>query len=542
MQDSDCTCHKQNQQQKNMIQFPFGETKGLISIFKPEALHFSPLQASLLQPWFFHQLKSPTAEHFEIVRCLFYLLDEQINPIVSHTSRQFDSQVPHLFARLMIDLQYEQQQQLDLICEPICNEELVEDVCVDGKEAMLERMKLLKQLPGSNLVKQYAASLYVAMLSECYMDEWGKTFIVQYVTEIERLCHVHKLESVLAQEWQSLSDLKQDLIESGGYSDEHYLSYAQEIVEYENQEQFLQRYLLKCDLETYESAVTALLQYRFRERKFGGSQLRQLSFGFKEQTPFGDCQELGLFELFINHALYNCKTKCYDTTCISDKCCIESELLDMIHGVTPAMVNCLSFRRKWHTYLQGKPTVFQYVNHDIFHPELDYEVNVTVANALSAAEYFLGVHIPEFDYIRHKLRLKDMVVMREKVNQSSTHKFTSEEFKMFQESQTRYTLERGYTREKKALEKALKSLGSLLSSEKKTFSFELNRSSKQNHSLVIMTVEDHITQSKYQVIQDMYGAHVATLVPERKNEEMTVHYIDFNSTLFQSTGYCRVIS
>jgi len=443
---------------------------------------------------------------YELVRFMFYKLEEQMNPIVFqlHEWWSLDPLIPQLLARAL----YLIIMRTDLAVDEECN---VDSEGKDFLETHSQVVQFLKQDIGGEVsgfeecirrltiivvnrkwkkqLKQAVLLIYLTCLSDRYCDQDVeqqpfKLYKDELVTLLIQHKHLSDFKTSDFSYWENISEPT--------CSDDH-------------------------DPYSVERSIVSRLQTVYRQCIYP-PQLRQLSFPFKGQQPFGDCQELNIFETFINTCLYNYETKQYDWSFIKPGKSSNQELLQILEEFpSPKYVNALSFRRKWHAFVQGKPHLFQYVNMPILNQiEFDYELEVTVFNLLACAEYLYGITLEKFQPVKKYHNFSSYLQMRSQKEDSK--QVDEADVALIKQSRTRICLEKGFKREKKWLEQALEELGQQISTPTRTYKFKLDRSSKQSHNLTHLTIttNNQGDSREIKLTTDQYGAHVATYIPARK--------------------------
>ncbi|KAL9656466.1 hypothetical protein ABK040_005230 [Willaertia magna] len=465
--------------------------------------------------------------HYLIIRKLFYLLEEQLNPICFSLQNWWliDNYIPIFFAKSIFYLFYNNCNEniTELPNKEILENEyeenedgnkeiinyLIKDLkeeneeCVNGCKECCKRLSIILQNNLNNENKEFIKGLffiYLNFLYDRYCDtEKGKNIFKLFYNEL--------LQQILQNNISLQHTLQNENLQIDKCDD--LLQQSTSLSEYLT----LQKDKLKINFTKHltNQLINNWLQYQYKYKIKIPPQLRQLSLPFKNQTAFGDCQELNLFELFIHHLLYNTKTQRYNLFKEINK---DLQNLLLKFNNNPKFINCLSFRKKWHKFLQGKPLIFQYVNRNYLNiPNLDYEVEVSIYNLLIAVEYFFNIELKEFKFIKNKLNLQKCLQIRENNN----NKLNEEEYEMLRISKIRLCLEKGFKKEKNIYEKCFKELSNLLSTDERKINIILDKNKKQNHNLIELTITNNCKEDdfSYSIIADQYGAHVATYVPKR---------------------------
>ena len=142
-------------------------------------------------------------------------------------------------------------------------------------------------------------------------------------------------------------------------------------------------------------------------------------------------------------------------------------------------------------------------------PSKDYEVDVTAFNMLSYAEWIFGLKLEKLTPIKKFLDFESFLKLRRSKEENSPISF--EEVTILKQARLRFCLEKGFKKEKKQLELAFKELSTQLSTPTRTVEAKFDRTTKQNHNLIIFKYMFNDGKClKYQITADQYGAHVAT--------------------------------
>ncbi|KAG2389399.1 hypothetical protein C9374_013959 [Naegleria lovaniensis] len=531
--------------------------------------HSNHVQFGIMSPlmacWRFHttcyeyldklaQKHENVPDDAHLVRFMFYKLEEQMNPIVFRLCKEWwkvDYVLPKMIARalfliaqsnnytIIIEKENDDEQQfdyhVDMEMDEVVNRcgKIVDFIGADlhcgdedsFKECLRRLAIVVVNRKWSLMMKQAVLLIYLSCLCDRYVDKSMKNpesypYFV-YRNEIFRLMNEHGyIPSTIVSEiskctsFHNNSMYQDDIVTN--YDPANFISCVLSILE-------------EHDLQKAETSIVSWMQFMYSKAVNFAPQLRQLSFSFRDQQPFGDCQELNIFELFINQLIFNTKDRKYDWSLLPSSCQPNSEIVHILSEFDndPQCVNSLSFREKWHHFLQGKPSLFQYVNsNDIGNPSLDYELEVTIHNILSCAEHFFGITLEKFKPVKKFMNFDVYLEMR-KSKAGGDVQLSEEEVDIIKRSKLRFCQERGNKKEKKWLEQSLVELGQQLSTPQRHIEFTWDKSTS-NHNKTRMKCTDKTSSTSFEIICDQYGAHVATYFTARKNQMFQQFFYNSN--------------
>ncbi|KAF0979966.1 hypothetical protein FDP41_001119 [Naegleria fowleri] len=493
-----------------------------------------------------------------LVRFMFYKLEEQMNPIVFRLCKEWwkvDCVLPKMIARALflivqqgnesedchqsVDFHVDMElDQLMLHCRHIVDFIGKNLDCEDEqsfKECLRRLSIVVANRKWSLMMKQAVLLIYLTCLCDRYVNE-GVNYPERYPyfvyrNELYHLMHEAELipENMVTEIskctcFHSNSMYQENIDSKDNYTDNFMVSILSTL---ENE-----------NLEKAEISIVSWMQFMYSQKINFAPQLRQLSFSFRDQQPFGDCQELNIFELFINQLIFNKKDQKYDWSLLPSHCRPNPEIVHLLSEFDndPQCVNSLSFRAKWHYFLQGKPSLFQYVNsNEIGNPSLDYELEVTIYNILACAEYFFGITLEKFKPVKKFMNFDTYLEIR-KSKVGENIQLSEKDVEIIKQSKLRFCQERGNKKEKKWLEQSLVELGQQLSTPEHLIEFTWDKSTA-NHNKTRMKYIETNSATSFEIVCDQYGAHVATYFPARKNQmfQHFFHTTEMNSPTLKGT-------